>query len=213
MVPASIAQLPIPGNTEGGIRSIRRTTGYTSCRATANPGTIRPGTKPRSAECLTPVRDAAVAPGHRAIRDGERNLHLALDRQPLASLRAPAVPARRRIRQALGDAYGTFNPVLGQGVTCACLGSVLLGETIAEVDGDLDRLPAAFHPTLAARLRYPWQTAVGFDLRFPRNCGGAPRSESRVDRSFGESVDAIAQLAAPADVGVLETMLLRQPDI
>jgi hypothetical protein len=107
---------------------------------------------------------------------------------------------------ALGDAYGTFNPVLGQGVTCACLGSVLLGETIGEVDGDLDRLPGVFHPALAARLRYPWQTAVGFDLRFPATVGErpTPRPESI---EFGRYLDVLAQLAT-ADVEVLETMLL-----
>ena len=74
------------------------------------------------------------------------------------------------------------------------------------MDGDLDRLPAAFHPTLAARLRYPWQTAVGFDLRFPETVGSAP-TPSPESIEFGEYMDVIAQLAT-ADVGVLETMLL-----
>jgi hypothetical protein len=107
---------------------------------------------------------------------------------------------------ALGDAYGTFNPVLGQGVTCACLGSVLLGEAIGEVDGDLDRLPGIFHPALAARLRYPWQTAVGFDLRFPETVGERPVPGPE-SIEFGRYVDVIAQLST-ADVGVLEKVLL-----
>jgi hypothetical protein len=107
---------------------------------------------------------------------------------------------------ALGDAYGTFNPVLGQGVTCACIGSVLLGKTIGEVDGDLDRLPAMFHPALAARLRYPWQTAVGFDLRFPETVGERP-APSPESIEFGRYMDVIAQLST-ADVGVLEKVLL-----
>jgi 2-polyprenyl-6-methoxyphenol hydroxylase-like FAD-dependent oxidoreductase len=198
-----IAQLPIPGNTKGGIL-YPQDNGLHVMSLFGQSRDYPPGDEAAFTEfltqCVTPL------------------LHQVMGRSEMvsgiATSRSTANRWRHYERQlsppggfvALGDAYGTFNPVLGQGVTCACLGSVLLGETIVEVDGDLDRLPAAFHPALAARLRYPWQTAVGFDLRFPETVGERP-APSPESIEFGQYMDVIAQLAT-ADVGVLETMLL-----
>jgi 2-polyprenyl-6-methoxyphenol hydroxylase-like FAD-dependent oxidoreductase len=107
---------------------------------------------------------------------------------------------------AVGDAAATFNPIFGQGITSACLGSVMLGDAITEVEGDVDRLPGAFQPKLASRLSYPWQTAVGFDLRFSETVGErSPPSPESIE--FGRYMDVLAQLGT-ADVQVLETMLL-----
>ncbi len=106
----------------------------------------------------------------------------------------------------VGDAVGSFNPIFGQGITSASLGAVMLGETITELEGDLDRLPGMFQPKLASRLRYAWQTAVGFDLRFPETVGERqePTAESAEMTGY---MDVLAQLGT-ADVEVLEAILV-----
>ena len=81
----------------------------------------------------------------------------------------------------------------------------MLGETIAAVDGDLDRLPGVFQPKLAARLGYAWQTAVGFDLRFPQTVGERPEPTPEA-AEMGAYMDVIAQLGTE-DVEVLEALL------
>ena len=198
-----LAQLPIPGNTKGGIL-YPQDNGLHVMSLFGQSRDYPPGEEAAFmgflAQCVTPLLHQVMARAETVSR--------------ISTSRSTANRWRHYERQqsppggfvALGDAYGTFNPVLGQGVTCACLGSVLLGETIGEVDGDLDRLPGVFHPALAARLRYPWQTAVGFDLRFPATVGERP-TPSPESIEFGRYLDVLAQLAT-ADVEVLETMLL-----
>jgi 2-polyprenyl-6-methoxyphenol hydroxylase-like FAD-dependent oxidoreductase len=198
-----IAQLPIPGQTKGGIL-YPQDNGLHVMSLFGQSRDYPPGEDTAFMEflsqCVTPLL-------HQVVTRSETVSEISTSRSTANRWRhyerQPSPPGGF---VALGDAYGTFNPVLGQGVTCACLGSVLLGATIGEVDGDLDRLPALFHPALAARLRYPWQTAVGFDLRFPDTAGERP-APSPESIEFGGYVDVIAQLAT-ADVQVLETMLL-----
>jgi 2-polyprenyl-6-methoxyphenol hydroxylase-like FAD-dependent oxidoreductase len=198
-----VAQLPIPGNTKGGIL-YPQDNGLHVMSLFGQARDYPPGDEAAFmgflTECVTPLLHQVMARSE-TVSD-------------ISTSRSTANRWRHYERQssppgglvALGDAYGTFNPVLGQGVTCACLGSVLLGETIEEVDGDLDRLPSIFHPKLAARLRYPWQTAVGFDLRFPETVGERPEPSAE-SREFGRYMDVLAQLGT-ADVEVLETVLL-----
>jgi 2-polyprenyl-6-methoxyphenol hydroxylase-like FAD-dependent oxidoreductase len=198
-----IAQLPIPGNTKGGIL-YPQDSGLHVMSLFGQSRDYPPGDEAAFmeflAQCVTPLLHQVMARSETV--------------SAISTSRATANRWRHYERQssppggfvALGDAYGTFNPVLGQGVTCACLGSVLLGDAIEQVDGDLDRLPAFFHRALAARLGYPWQTAVGFDLRFTETVGERP-TPSTETVEFGRYLDVIAQLST-ADVLVLETMLL-----
>jgi 2-polyprenyl-6-methoxyphenol hydroxylase-like FAD-dependent oxidoreductase len=121
----------------------------------------------------------------------------------------------------VGDAAASFNPIFGQGITSATLGAVMLGESITRVDGDLNQVFADFQPKLAARLAYPWQTAVGFDLRFPETVGERPvPSPEQIE--MGKYMDVVGQIST-TDVDVLEAVLtanqtydptgLRSPDL
>jgi 2-polyprenyl-6-methoxyphenol hydroxylase-like FAD-dependent oxidoreductase len=198
-----IAQLPIPGHTKGGIL-YPQDNGLHVMSLFGQSRDYPPGDEVAFmeflAQCVTPLLHQVVA---RSEKVSEISTSRSTANRWRHYERQPSPPAGF---VALGDAYGTFNPVLGQGVTCACIGSVLLGEAIGQVGGDLNRLPAVFHPALAARLGYPWQTAVGFDLRFPETVGEGPDPSSEAIE-FGRYMNVIAQLST-ADVQVLETMLL-----
>jgi 2-polyprenyl-6-methoxyphenol hydroxylase-like FAD-dependent oxidoreductase len=198
-----VAQLPLPGNTKGGIL-YPQDNGLYVMSLFGQARDYPPGQEDAFmgflSHCVTPLLHAMMSRSETV--------------SAIATSRATANRWRHYERQeapaagfvAVGDAAGTFNPVLGQGVTGACLGSVLLGQTLVEVDGDVERLAGAYFPKLAARLGYPWQTAVGFDLRFPETVGERP-DPSPAALESGRYMDVIAQLAT-ADVEVLETMLL-----
>ncbi|GIG56544.1 FAD-binding monooxygenase [Longispora fulva] len=76
---------------------------------------------------------------------------------------------------ALGDAICSFNPIYGQGMTCATLEAVALGELLdgrAEVDAELT---TAFYQRAAAVISTPWQFAVGGDFAYPQTQGPRPK--------------------------------------
>lgn len=107
---------------------------------------------------------------------------------------------------AIGDAVATANPIFGQGISNAVMGSVMLGRTIGDLEGDLDRLPAVFPQELAQRLAYPWQMAVGFDLRFPATIGERPEPTPEAVE-MGHYMNVLAQMGT-VDVEVVEALLI-----
>lgn len=68
----------------------------------------------------------------------------------------------------LGDAICSFNPVYGQGMTCAALEAQALDELLAQRQpDDLRGLAQDFFARAAQIIDNPWQMAVGADFRFP----------------------------------------------
>jgi 2-polyprenyl-6-methoxyphenol hydroxylase-like FAD-dependent oxidoreductase len=83
---------------------------------------------------------------------------------------------------ALGDAVCSFNPIYGQGMTCAVLDARALRET-------LDRHPTAsaamvrdFYRAAAKVISTPWRFAVGGDFAFPETTGPRPRAVHLLNR-------------------------------
>lgn len=76
-----------------------------------------------------------------------------------------------------GDAVYAFNPVYGQGMTVAAMGSLTLEQCLQaqrrrHPDGDLTGLAQAYQRQLAQTIANPWQMATGQDLRWPGAEGG-----------------------------------------
>jgi 2-polyprenyl-6-methoxyphenol hydroxylase-like FAD-dependent oxidoreductase len=74
----------------------------------------------------------------------------------------------------IGDAIASFNPVYGQGMTCAALEAEALDALLAQHAGTpagLDGLAQAFFAAAAKLVDIPWQMAVGADFRFPGTVG------------------------------------------
>lgn len=96
-----------------------------------------------------------------------------------AVYRFPASHRRRYERLArfpegllvLGDAFSSFNPIYGQGMTVAVLEALALRDCLSE---GASGLAARFFRRAAALVDTPWSIAVGGDLRYPEVVG--PRS-------------------------------------
>ncbi len=66
----------------------------------------------------------------------------------------------------LGDAICSFNPIYGQGMTCAAMEAEALDNLLTRRHGNLHRLAQEFFARAAKIVDNPWQMAVGADFRF-----------------------------------------------
>lgn len=66
----------------------------------------------------------------------------------------------------LGDAICSFNPIYGQGMTCAAMEAEALDNLLTRRHGNLHRLAQEFFARVAKIVDNPWQMAVGADFRF-----------------------------------------------
>ncbi len=171
-------------------------------------------------------RDAAALP-HPDVAD------LIAHAEPLtgiATMRFPSSRRRRfeRLRRlpggyvALGDAVCSFNPVYGQGMTCAVLQAQALASTL-----DRHSLPSAamssdFYRAAATVITTPWRFAVGGDFMYPRTTGPRPpgialfnRYARRVQLAARVSADvrrtfvSVQQLVTPPSVLFRPSMVAR----
>ncbi|HWM00735.1 MAG TPA: FAD-binding monooxygenase [Actinophytocola sp.] len=111
--------------------------------------------------------------------------------------RLPIFPERLLV---LGDAFCSFNPIYGQGMTVAALEALALRDRLRR-----GRPPqsAAFHRHVARILDAPWELAVGGDLAFPEVAGHrTPKT-----RILGAYIDRLH--AAAATDAELATAFLR----
>lgn len=70
----------------------------------------------------------------------------------------------------IGDAFASFNPIYGQGITSAAMQSQELSRLLHE-RRSLQRLSQAFFKRAAKVVDTPWQLAVGEDFRYPETEG------------------------------------------
>jgi 2-polyprenyl-6-methoxyphenol hydroxylase-like FAD-dependent oxidoreductase len=119
------------------------------------------------------------------------------------SLSFPASRWRRfdRLREvpagylAAGDAVCSFNPVYGQGMTCAALQAVALGTELARRDAATPALARDFYRAAAKVIRTPWQFAVGGDFGFPETTGARPRGIGLLN-GYSRRIQLAAQVSA-----------------
>ena len=116
-----------------------------------------------------------------AIRDAEPASPIALHRFP--SNRRRHYERLQRVPEGLavlGDAFCSFNPIYGQGMTGGALGARTLDLALAAHAGahgldTLDGFSAAFHRALAAVIDSPWLLTTTEDLRSPAAQGTRAR--------------------------------------
>jgi 2-polyprenyl-6-methoxyphenol hydroxylase-like FAD-dependent oxidoreductase len=101
---------------------------------------------------------------------------------PLSAVATYRYPSsqRRRYERAprllggfvtLGDAACSFDPIYGQGMSCAAQQAAALGGTIRDVGLGSDDLPRTFHRRAARVIDAPWAIAVGADFLHPETTG------------------------------------------
>ena len=74
----------------------------------------------------------------------------------------------------LGDGVCAFNPVYGQGLTMAAIGSELLDKMISK--RGIDGIGKVFQKALAKENQAPWMLATGEDYRYRTTQGAKPGS-------------------------------------
>jgi 2-polyprenyl-6-methoxyphenol hydroxylase-like FAD-dependent oxidoreductase len=107
----------------------------------------------------------------------------------VASYRYPASQRRRyeKVRRllpgfvTLGDAACSFNPIYGQGMSCAALQADALGDTVREVGARSEDLPRRFHRRSARIIDAPWAIAVGADFLHPKTHGPKARGTDLIN--------------------------------
>lgn len=82
----------------------------------------------------------------------------------------------------LGDAACSFNPIYGQGMSCAALQADALGATVRDVGLRSEELPRRFHRRAAKIIDNPWAIAVGADFLHPQTSGPKARGTDQVNR-------------------------------
>jgi 2-polyprenyl-6-methoxyphenol hydroxylase-like FAD-dependent oxidoreductase len=73
---------------------------------------------------------------------------------------------------AAGDAICSFNPVYGQGMTCAALEALALGRALD--NSPEPELAREFYRATADIIAVPWRFAVGADFAYPETTGPKP---------------------------------------
>jgi 2-polyprenyl-6-methoxyphenol hydroxylase-like FAD-dependent oxidoreductase len=95
---------------------------------------------------------------------------------------------------ALGDSICSFNPIYGQGMTCAAMEAVELGRLLDESAGPSAELSRQYYQRAAKIVATPWQFATGADFNYPETSGDRPRG-IRLKNAYAKRV----QLAAMVD--------------
>ncbi|WP_063754990.1 FAD-dependent oxidoreductase [Streptomyces sp. NRRL B-3229] len=103
---------------------------------------------------------------------------------------------------ALGDAICSFNPLYGQGMTCAAQEALALGRLLADHEGVTAELSRAFYQEAAGVLFVPWQAAIGGDFDYAETVGQRPYAAELFGRYSTQ-----AQLAAQVSGEVRKVIL------
>jgi 2-polyprenyl-6-methoxyphenol hydroxylase-like FAD-dependent oxidoreductase len=99
-----------------------------------------------------------------------------------------------------GDAVCSFNPIYGQGMTCAALDALALGQTLDKHRDATAAMARDFYRRIARILGTPWRFAAGGDFAFPETQGPKPAG---IDLLNGYS--RRVQLASKVDPEVRRT--------
>jgi len=141
--------------------------------------------------------------------------------EPVSQVVAFQFPSSRRRRfellreppggyLATGDAICSFNPVYGQGMTCAAMEAVALGRLLDRRPDNSGRLAREFYREAARIIKTPWQFAVGADFVYPETVGPRPfgidllngysqrlQQGARVDGDLRRTFTAVQHLVEP----------------
>ncbi|MET0415168.1 MAG: FAD-dependent monooxygenase [Actinoplanes sp.] len=145
--------------------------------------------------------------------------------QPLTGVTVARFPSSRRRSferlgrlpggyVALGDAICSFNPIYGQGMTCATKEAIALGAALDRHGRDAGPGMARDYYAEAARIvETPWQFAVGGDFAYPETTGPRPRGialrnwysrriayASQVDPEINAAFSRVQHLVSPPEV-------------
>jgi 2-polyprenyl-6-methoxyphenol hydroxylase-like FAD-dependent oxidoreductase len=141
--------------------------------------------------------------------------------EPLTGLTTHRFPASRRRRferlrhrpagyVTVGDAVCSFNPVYGQGMTCATFEALALRSTVERYGTRSPRLPATFARVVARIVTTPWRFATGGDFAFPETTGPRPVGIDLLNK-YTEKIQLAAQTSHPVRRAFIDVQQLLAP--
>jgi 2-polyprenyl-6-methoxyphenol hydroxylase-like FAD-dependent oxidoreductase len=111
----------------------------------------------------------------------------------------------------LGDAICSFNPIYGQGMSCAAMEAGALDRALAQHGAATAEMARDYYAATARIIATPWRFAVGGDFAHPATTGPRPRGialsnwyarkiaiASQRDADINRVFMAVQQLVAPA---------------
>jgi 2-polyprenyl-6-methoxyphenol hydroxylase-like FAD-dependent oxidoreductase len=123
---------------------------------------------------------------------------------------------------ALGDAICSFNPIYGQGMTCAAREAVALGAALDKHRDPTPEMARDYYRAASKAIATPWQFAVGGDFVYPQTTGPRPRGikltnwyarqiglASQVAPDIGATFQSVQQLITPPEVLFRPGMIVR----
>lgn len=153
--------------------------------------------------------------------------------KPLSEFTSYGFPSSRRryferLRQVpggyvtTGDAVCSFNPIYGQGMTCASLEAIALGEVLDKHGDATGAMGRDFYRRISSILATPWRFAAGGDFAFPETQGPKPRGidlfngysrriqlASKVDPEVRRAFTSVQHLVVPPGVLFKPAMVRR----
>jgi 2-polyprenyl-6-methoxyphenol hydroxylase-like FAD-dependent oxidoreductase len=128
---------------------------------------------------------------YEAIRDAKPLSEIKVHRGTENRLRHfPTMTKQPRNFIVLGDAVCAFNPVYGQGMTIAAMGTLELDHCLREAT--TPNFAKAFHKRLAKVTAAPWMLATGEDYRYRETVGG---SATRMTRLMHKYMNQVVKLS------------------
>ena len=113
----------------------------------------------------------------------------------------------------IGDAICSFNPIYGQGMTCAAMEATALGRALQQHGSASEPMIRDYLAATTKLIATPWQFAVGGDFAHPETTGPRPRgmaisnlyvkllsAASKRDPEINRTYVSVQQLLTPPEV-------------
>jgi 2-polyprenyl-6-methoxyphenol hydroxylase-like FAD-dependent oxidoreductase len=111
----------------------------------------------------------------------------------------------------VGDAFCSFNPIYGQGMTVAALAAGALGAALDRHGGAATAVMARdYYRQAAGLIATPWQFAVGGDFSFPQTTGPRPRGVGLSNR-YARRIALASQVEPDINATFFRVQQLLQP--
>jgi 2-polyprenyl-6-methoxyphenol hydroxylase-like FAD-dependent oxidoreductase len=110
----------------------------------------------------------------------------------------------------VGDAFCSFNPLYGQGMTVAVMEARLLGAVLDHRGGPTEAMARDYYRAAATLIGTPWQFAVGGDFSFPATTGPRPRGIA-VSNWYGRKLALASQVKPDINTAFVRVQQLIDP--
>ena len=111
---------------------------------------------------------------------------------------------------AAGDAFCSFNPIYGQGMTVAAMAAGALGAALDRHGGATAAMARDYFRAAAGLIATPWRFAVGGDFSYPQTSGPRPRGIT-LSNWYARRIGLASQVAPDVNITFFRVQQLLAP--